>query len=68
MIAEAAITAAIIELLEHGLVAHTIEELTMAVARSTGAKVSTKQVKAALKRNSHRLTYESDHFDLTLKF
>ena len=62
------ITIAIIELLEQGLVARTIEELTKAVANMLGVKVTTKQVKAALDRNSHRITFECGQFELSIKF
>ena len=62
------ITTAIIELLEHGLVARTIEELTKAVSNMLGVKVTTKQVKAALNRNIRRITFECGQFELSIKF
>jgi len=60
---DAMITAAIIELLERSIEIRTIQELTKAVSNSLGARVTTRQVMNALKRNRHRITFEFGRFD-----
>lgn len=68
MITDAMVTATIIELLEHGLVAHTIQELTKAVSNMLGTKVTTRRVTSALNRNRHRITFQSGQLELIIKF
>jgi hypothetical protein len=62
------ITNAIIELLEQGLVACTVEELAKAVSNMLGVKVTPNRVKAALNRNSRRITFECGQFELSIEF
>lgn len=64
---DAMITAAIIELLEHGAEIHTIQELTGAVSNVLGIRVTTRQVTNALNRNRHRITFEFGRFELVVK-
>jgi len=68
MITDAKITATIIELLEHGLVAHTIHQLAKAVSNILGTGVTTRRVTSALNRNRHRITFQSGQFELIIKF
>ena len=62
------IIATIIKLLEGGLVAHNIKELTKAVSNALGERVTKKKVNDAVNRNPHRITFVYDHFELTIKF
>jgi hypothetical protein len=55
-------------LLKGGLVAYSIEELTKAVSNTLGVRVTIKEVNNAVSRNSHRITYVGDHFELIIKF
>jgi hypothetical protein len=62
--------AAIIEHLQDALVAHGFEEVARFASTYVDAKVTTKRVRASLKRNSHRINsgFEDGQFTITLKF
>lgn len=64
---DAMITAAIIELLERSVEIRTLQELTKAVSNSLGVRVKTRQVRNALKRNRHRITFKFGRFELSIR-
>lgn len=64
---DAMITAAIIELLERSIEIRTLQELTKAVSNTLDVRVTTRQVRNALNRNRHRITFEYGRFELTIK-
>lgn len=64
---DAMITAAIIELIEKTIEIRTIQQLTRAVSNWLGVRVTPRQVKNALNRNRHRITYQYGRFELTIR-
>lgn len=68
MAIDAMITATIIELLEKGIVIRTMTELVKVVSNMLDVRVSDRQIRKALNRNRHRITFEAGQFELTIGF